>query len=197
MEIQMMTITGNVKDGYVECKRADHTLWAKPMAFGGLVSFPQSTWTEAYKKKQFGLVAYVGTEGNKSPILIGLIPVNQSPYTDENVHTFRSAQFEMTFNDEEKHFSVVSKSHTASIHIKEANVYVIADTINLGSESAAEKTLLGETTKSLIEDLIDILKVGKINTAIGPQSFMPPTQLKLSLLKDQLETMLSEKVKND
>lgn len=70
--------------------------------------------------------------------------------------------------------------------------------ISLGTKTkSAEPAVLGNTLKSKLESLIDTLREGKINTALGPQTFMPDTLGALLELKESLDEIESEKITLD
>jgi len=58
-----------------------------------------------------------------------------------------------------------------------------------------EPMVLGNTLEEKLTALIDIIKVMKINTQLGPQSILPPYVEQLNTLKDELEQFKSENCK--
>lgn len=67
------------------------------------------------------------------------------------------------------------------------------DNISLGSKDhSAEPAALADTLKGKLETLIDILKSAKVNTAIGPQGFLPIFIEQLDSLKDSLDEFISQ-----
>lgn len=59
-------------------------------------------------------------------------------------------------------------------------------------DGTIEPMVLGTHWKDQMEALVKLLKEGKINTNLGPQGFLPPTQLALDDFKNKLPDSLSK-----
>jgi len=70
--------------------------------------------------------------------------------------------------------------------------------ISLGSRnSSAHPAAFADILKQKISSLIDTMSSAKINTALGPQPFLPDTLDALSELKNSLDDFISQKVTLD
>lgn len=84
---------------------------------------------------------------------------------------------------------------TELLQIDNKNTYIQStESIYLGKESL-EWGVMGETLKSMLEDLMTILTNAKVLTQIGPQPFMPPTPIEIGKWKVKLSDILSDLVK--
>jgi len=72
----------------------------------------------------------------------------------------------------------------------------LSDVIHLGNADGEghEPAVLGNTEQEKWEEIIDILMAAEINTQLGPQGFLPDTQLALEELKASIPNIKSQKI---
>ena len=200
--IEYVTLTGEIKEGFIGCEAFGRKFFARPVFGSAFQSVPSVMWLNKWKKDFFGLVAYENRKGENTydrPLFMGVVPVNKIEYQNDNLedkHKINTAKYRMHIDDTNEHLEI-KRFDGVNINIKKDNVYIGSRKINLGKEDADYKAVLGEVAQDLIETFIDIMKRGVVNTGIGPQKFLTPTQLELSLLKTRVTTMLSKIVKLD
>lgn len=79
------------------------------------------------------------------------------------------------------------------IEVKDGKINIVSDNINLGGDNATEPILLGDTTVSMIDKILEILGRTTTTTLIGPQPLL--TAPEFIALRAQLETLKSSKHK--
>lgn len=77
------------------------------------------------------------------------------------------------------------------IEVKDGKINIVSDNINLGGDNATEPILLGDTTVSMIDNILEILGRTTTTTLIGPQPLL--TAPEFIALRAQLETLKSKK----
>lgn len=192
--MEFCTLTGEMEKGLVGCKIEGRNFFARPVFGTAFQSVPSEKWLQKYHKQFFGVIAYENLKGGDSydrPLLMGVVPVNHGDYDKEaieNKHKVRTEKFEAVFDDLDDSFTLK--------HADGMQIFFNKDKVVLAHDGAY-KAVLGDKLVDLLKDLTDLLKSAKVNTSIGPQPFMPGTQLKLAQLKAKWETILSNLVKLD
>lgn len=149
--------------------------------------------------------------------IIGLNPATiQSPihlqFYDDNPDEFTGNQIFMNsdrivFNTKQNEFMTFAKRAinlvTEGIFTVDSEKDLILNTngstifnspyIYLGSADAVEPVVLGETLKTLLEELIDLIINHKHPTGTGPSGpTLPPEQAQINQIKNKLESILSK-----
>lgn len=200
--IEYVVLTGELKDGMIGCSAFGRHFFARPIFGTAFQSVPSAMWLEKYKKHFFGLVTYENRKNESEhdrPLFLGVVPVQREEYKTpglEDIHNINTSKYRVQINDAEEYLTI-ERFDGVSYNIKKDNVYINSRKINLGKENADYKAVLGDIAADIVDTFVTIMKTGKVNTGIGPQPFMPPTQLKLAELKNRISTMLSKVVKLD
>lgn len=187
--IEFVTLTGELHDGFVGCSAFGRNFFARPVHNTAFQSVPSAEWLAKYRKQYFGVVIYE-KEQHDRPLFIGVVPAEGAHSNNaaiENIHLIKTEKFGIFIDDNTEELRIQNFAGVS--------VYVKKEQVLLGGAEGLQPVVLGNTLKNLLQELIDILKAGKVNTSIGPQPFMPPTQAKLSGVIDKLSTMLSQVVK--
>lgn len=107
-----------------------------------------------------------------------------------------SENYQITIDDLDNRLEIKQISgKEQEIVITKDKVFIKSDDINIGDETASEPTVLGETLENLLNELLDTIIQGKIATSLGPQVFMPDTQVKLNDIKSKISDIKSLKSK--
>ena len=77
------------------------------------------------------------------------------------------------------------------IEVIDGKINIVSDNINIGGDNASESILLGDTTVSMIDKILEILGRTQTTTLIGPQPLL--TAAEFTALRAQLETLKSKK----
>lgn len=77
------------------------------------------------------------------------------------------------------------------IEVKDGKINIVSDNINIGGDNATEPILLGDTTVSMIDKILEILGRTTTTTLIGAQPIL--TAPEFIALRAQLETLKSSK----
>lgn len=184
MLAEKVILTGNMLDGFIEVKMKYNMIrYARPCYNSITMSKFGPKWVEKYGNKYWGFVTF--DQGRPEDlVLLGVVPMDGKEVPDEGFedkHYIYSEKFRIFMDDDANVFSIDTLE----------NGGVIA----LGDKTATEYAVLGNVLMTILEELVDALKAAKTNTPIGPQPFMPGTQVKLTTIKNKLDTILSTKVK--
>lgn len=200
--IEFCTLTGEIENGMVGCKSFGKFFFARPVFGTAFQSIPSQMWLNKWKDHYFGLVTYENRKGENShdrPLFLGVVPVKKAENQGsqlEDKHKINTAKYRVHIDDTNEHLTI-ERFNGVSIHIKGDNVFIGSRKINLGKETADYKAVLGDIAQVIIETFAQIMMDAKVLTMMGPQPFMPPTQIQLQQLKNRVVTMLSQIVRLD
>lgn len=114
----------------------------------------------------------------------------QNEQSDKNLYYFYSPGGHKVEIDDTNNIIRITRKGGKTIEI--------GDYISIGKpEKSDESAVLGETLETLLKDLNDILKNGKILTQAGPQPFMSDTQIKLKEWGERIENIKSKTITLD
>jgi hypothetical protein len=151
--------------------------FAKP-CYGLAISKVTKEWISAHKDSMFVWIAY---EAGENPVYVGFMPFDTELQPDY-LHEWYSEKFFVGMDDK----LGIKLSHDDLIVVEAKEVKV--------GESATEPMLLGDSTLSLISDLIDLVASLTVTTPWGV-SGVPVTSAQITALKSRLNSLKSLKGK--
>lgn len=192
-------ITGEQDDEnpqYIEVKLPHERIQLARMSYTfPLVAVPSKEWLQKYKDSIYAWVVFERGLPER-PIVIGFTFNEDS---EHNVDSYpRSAtiigeKFVINIDDKNDRLELKQlEDAKQEIVMTKDKVYVKSDDINLGEESGAEPSVLGDTLEGLLNDFIDAVMQGKVPTSMGPMTFMPDTLTKLGQIKAKMSTIKSK-----
>jgi len=173
--------------------------YARPCYAFGDVSAPSEKWLAKYKDEI--MICVVFEEGNPAiPMWIGYTPttsISDVPEDFPNGYIKRTVNFFIRIDDEEGKLYIAHRNGTTLTQALVIN----KDTTILGKESSSkEKALLGDSSVSLLGDLIDAIQQIQVitPTSLGPSSSATPINAaSFVAIKQRLNSLLSKSVKLD
>ena len=160
-----------------------------------LVAVPTKEWLEKYKESIYCWVTFERGMPDR-PIMIGFTFKEGAEHNIDsfpNMTALIGEKYQITIDDKEDSLQLKQlEDNEQEITITKDSVFIKSDNINLGEETGAEPSVLGDTLADLLTDLLDALSQGKVATSLGPQLFMPDTQAKLAQIKASIDTIKSD-----
>jgi hypothetical protein len=193
-------ITGVIKEGYlIEVVDMFSTLrYCQPMFAFPTVGIPYQDWVDTYKDKFLAVITFQDDgdpEDMQRALMMGMVPLvdNQTPAEGLEGHIMMLA----------KHFRIWMNDVDKELVLDNLN----AGKIKFGNKNVTEPLMLGDKTKSWLEDICDKAKdtctyAAAITVPTPAGTSGPPvnaaqfTQLAtdFAALKTQISTLLSTKV---
>lgn len=194
--IQFAQLTGRHYENAVEVVALyGIVLMARPVYAFPLVALPSEAWLRTYGKKFMAVIDYEQDKAER-PLFLGVVPLDDHaplPDTVDGQRAFLVTHgFTLTLADDANVWAVEQKYGSRQIlQLSDNHAHLKTEDFRLGSETATEHMLLGNTTVQLLTDLLKAIRQLTVPTSFGPSGF-PLNSPTFALLESRLEALLSK-----